>query len=145
MAADLPMPAGFVPVVPVEQSFDAALGLELLDGDPDRGIIRARVLITDELRQQAGILHGGVIAALAESIASRGTWAGVGGERAVMGMSNETNFLRALSDGYVTATATAIHRGSSRWLWRVECVDDDGRLCATTNVNIAVRPLPAQR
>ena len=138
------IPSGYRPAVSWEQSFDAFYGLEVLEHDAEAAVVRGRVLIRDELRQPQGLLHGGVIATLAETLASRGTWVGVGGAWAVMGMSNETNFLRALTDGYVTATATAVHRGSSRWMWRVDCHDDAGRLCATTTVNIAVRPLPAQ-
>jgi uncharacterized protein (TIGR00369 family) len=101
------------------------------------------VAIRDELRQQAGLLHGGVIAAVAEALASRGTWLGAGQGMAVMGMSNETNFLRPFLDGHVNAVAIPRHRGRTRWLWEVQARDDDDRLCAVTMVNIAIRP--AQR
>jgi len=136
------LPSGFVPVVALDECFDALYGLELIEVGADGEVVRGRVAIRDELRQQAGILHGGVIAAIAETLASRGTWMGAGGEgTAVMGMSNDTSFLRPFTGGYVNAVATPTHRGRTRWLWEVRASDDEGRLCAITAVNIAIRPV----
>jgi 1,4-dihydroxy-2-naphthoyl-CoA hydrolase len=134
------IPEGFEPVIALDRCFDAVYGLEVLDDGVDDGVLRARVAIRDELRQQFGLVHGGVIAALAEALASRGTWLGVYGQsKVVMGMSNETNFMRPLLEGYIHASARARHQGRTRWVWEVEARDDDGRLCAVTIVNIAVR------
>ena len=88
-----------------------------------------------------GLVHGGVYAAIAESLASHGTARGVfatGG--GALGMSNNTSFLRPITDGSVHGTAVAIHRGRTSWVWDVEMRDDDNRLCATARVTIAVRP-----
>ncbi len=140
------LPAGsgdFAAVVAFEDGFDALYGVELQEIAPDGSLARGRVRIRDELRQPTGLLHGGVVAALAESLASWGTWVGAGGPgRAVMGMSNDTSFLRPLIDGWANATATPRHRGATRWLWEVEVRDDDGRVCALTAVNIAIRDAP---
>jgi uncharacterized protein (TIGR00369 family) len=132
------IPAAVVAVDPAT-SFDGLYGLELLESDED-GTIRGRVAIRDELRQPAGVLHGGVLAAVAEALASYGTWNGVGGDDVtVMGMSNDTSFLAPFVEGSVHAAATPRHRGRTRWLWDVEFRDDDGRLRAVARVNIAVR------
>lgn len=137
------MPDGFDAVIDPHESFDALVGLELLESEAE-GTMRGRVRIRDDLRQPTGLLHGGVIVAVAESLASWGTWRGVPGPvTAVMGMSNDTNFLRPLLDGHLNSLATALHRGRTRWLWQVEARDDDGRLCAVTMVNIAFRTAPA--
>jgi 1,4-dihydroxy-2-naphthoyl-CoA hydrolase len=137
------IPPEFTPVIPIEESFDAAYGLELLDDGTRNGTLAARVLITDELRQQFGLVHGGVIASVAETLASRGTWMGAPAGHLVMGMSNDSSFLRPLSEGHLHACASPVHQGRTRWQWRVECRDDAGRLCAVSTVNIAVRPFPA--
>lgn len=137
------VPDDYEATVAMERSFDALYGLELVpaaeqDGE---GAMRGRVAIRDELRQQAGILHGGVLAAMAEALASWGTWRGAAAPGiAVMGMSNDTSFLRPFVDGHVTAVATPVHRGRTRWLWEVRHHDDQGRLGAVTMVNIAIRP-----
>jgi 1,4-dihydroxy-2-naphthoyl-CoA hydrolase len=134
------IPEGFEPVIALDRCFDAVYGLEVLDDGVDGGVLRARVAIRDELRQQFGLVHGGVIAALAEALASRGTWLGVFRQgKLVMGMSNETNFMRPLLAGHIHARAAARHKGHTRWVWEVEARDDLGRLCAVTTVNIAIR------
>jgi 1,4-dihydroxy-2-naphthoyl-CoA hydrolase len=134
------VPPTFKPVVALEDCFDAVYGLELLDDGQQDGVVRGRAALRDELRQQFGLLHGGVIAAMAEALASRGTWVGVHDQgKAVMGLSNESNFLRPITGGHLNQTATVKHRGRTRWMWEVESCDDEDRLCAVTVVNIAVR------
>jgi uncharacterized protein (TIGR00369 family) len=138
------LPDGFEPVIALDRCFDAVYGLEVVDDGVQDGVVRGRVVIRDELRQQFGLVHGGVIAALAEALASRGTWLGVYRQRKiVMGMSNETNFMRPLLDGHINASASARYKGRSRWVWEVQAHDDQGRLCAVTTVNIAIRDAPA--
>jgi 1,4-dihydroxy-2-naphthoyl-CoA hydrolase len=134
------IPAGFEPVVALDRCFDAVYGLELDDDGTRDGVVRGRVAIRDQVRQQFGLLHGGVIAALAEALASRGTWVAVHDQgKRVMGLSNETSFLRPLTEGHLHATAVARDKGADRWVWEVQSRDDAGRLCAITTVNIAVR------
>lgn len=123
-----------------DRGFDAVYGLELDDDGSRDGVLRARVAIRDQVRQQFGLLHGGVIPALAEALASRGTWLGVHDQgKRVMGLSNQTSFLAPLTEGHLHATAVPRHRGATGWLWEVQSRDDAGRLCAITTVNIAVR------
>ncbi len=138
------IPEGFEPVIPLDAGFDALYGLELVDLESDGDIVCGRVAIHDELRLPTGLLHGGVISALAEALASRGTWFGARRHGdVVMGMSNDTTYLEPFVDGYVNAVATPRHRGRTRWLWEVLARDDEGRLCAVTMVNVAVRSHPS--
>jgi 1,4-dihydroxy-2-naphthoyl-CoA hydrolase len=135
------LPAGYQPVIPLDETFDAVYGLELLDdGSAGDGTVRARVAIGPEHLQQTGLVHGGLIAAVAEALASRGTWIGVHASgKVVMGLSNATEFLRPITAGHLNQEATPRHRGRTRWLWEVRSTDDQGRLCALSSVNIAVR------
>src|SRR5436190_19581487 len=57
------------------RGFDLLYGLELLDFAEDE--VRAQVVVREELKQPAGLLHGGVHAAVAESLASLATAIGV--------------------------------------------------------------------
>ncbi|MFZ0040899.1 MAG: PaaI family thioesterase [Solirubrobacteraceae bacterium] len=133
------VPGVYAPVVAPERSFDALLGLELVEHDTP-GVLRARVAVRDELRARAGGLHGGVITAVAESLASRGTWIGVGDPgKLVMGLSNETSHLSPIRSGHLNALASVRDRGEAAWLWEVQSLDDADRLCALTIVTIAVR------
>jgi uncharacterized protein (TIGR00369 family) len=124
------------------RGFDRLYGLELLAcSDTD---VRAQVTVRDELKQPAGLLHGGVYAAVAESIASIATALAVfeQGDMAV-GLSNNTSFLRPITEGLVHAQATRLHRGRTTWVWDVRFSDDADRTCAVTRMTIAVRPRPA--
>jgi uncharacterized protein (TIGR00369 family) len=120
--------------------FDALLGLELLERTDD--LVTARLPVRDELRQPFGLVHGGVLASIAETLASVGTAVVVIPQgNGAMGLSNATSFLRPITAGTIHARALRRHRGRTTWIWDVEITDDQGRLCALTRMTIAVRPL----
>jgi 1,4-dihydroxy-2-naphthoyl-CoA hydrolase len=121
------------------QGFDRLYGLEVLTCSDTE--VRARVGVRDELKQPAGLLHGGVYASIAESMASLATALGVmeQGQMAV-GLSNTTSFLRPVTSGVLEATATRMHRGRTTWVWDVRFSDEQNRTCALTRMTIAVRP-----
>ena len=123
------------------RGFDRLYGLELLAFSDTE--VRAQVTVREEVKQPAGLVHGGLYASIAESIASIATGVTVLQEGNVaMGMSNNTSFLRPMTGGTVHAHATRLHRGRTTWMWDVTFSDDDGRTCALTRMTIAVRPLP---
>jgi 1,4-dihydroxy-2-naphthoyl-CoA hydrolase len=120
--------------------FDALLGHELLECTDE--LVTSRLAVRDELRQPFGLVHGGVLAAIAETLASVGTAVAVVAQgNAAMGLSNQTSFLRPITSGTIHGRATRRHRGRTTWIWDVEISDDDGRLCALSRMTIAVRPL----
>jgi uncharacterized protein (TIGR00369 family) len=123
------------------RGFDSLYGLEVLHCSDSE--VRARVTVRDELKQPAGLLHGGVYATMAESMTSLATALGVleQGHTAV-GLSNNTSFLRPVTSGVVEAHATRVHRGRTTWVWDVRFSDEADRTCALTRMTIAVRPSP---
>jgi 1,4-dihydroxy-2-naphthoyl-CoA hydrolase len=119
--------------------FAEMIGVEWVDLDPDNA--RARISVQPHHLQPFGVVHGGVYASLAESLCSASTYGAVRDEGMVaLGQSNDTNFLRAISDGHINAAAHTRHRGRTTWLWDVEISDDAERLCALVRMTIAVRP-----
>ena len=103
-----------------------------------------RVAVRDELKQPFGLVHGGVYAAIAESLASIGTARVVVPEgKSAQGLSNQTSFLRPITAGVIHAAAIRKHRGRSTWVWEVEMSDDAGRLCVLTRMTVAVRDIPS--
>ena len=120
------------------QGFDALYGLEVLALSDDE--VRAQVAVRDELKQPAGLVHGGVFASIAEAITSMATWFAVSAEgRSAQGLSNQTSFLRPILDGTIHAVARRRHRGRTTWVWEVDITDDEDRLCALVRMTIAVR------
>ncbi len=122
-------------------AFDALYGLELVSVSDKR--VEARVVVRPHHLQPAGFVHGGVIASLAEGMASLATHRAVAPDgMGAAGISNQASFLRPLGGPAITAVAERRHRGRSTWVWDVEVADDAGRVCALVRMTIAVRPLP---
>jgi 1,4-dihydroxy-2-naphthoyl-CoA hydrolase len=122
------------------QGFDNELGLIYLDVTPDGG--RARLQIHDKLLQPWGIVHGGVYCSIIESLASVSgqVWLSRNGGGHVVGVNNNTDFLRAISSGAVTAESTPIHRGRRQQLWAITITDDNDRLVARGQVRLQNMP-----
>ena len=121
------------------RGFDRLYGLELISVSDSE--VRAQLPVREEVKQPAGLVHGGIYASIAESIASMATHVAVaGGGEMAMGLSNSTSFLRPITQGTVHAVARRIHRGRTTWVWDVQFTDDAQRTCAVTRMTIAVRP-----
>lgn len=118
------------------KGFDNEIGLTYLEVTPDGG--RARLTITEKILQPWGIVHGGVYCAIVEGLASVSAhvWLGENGGGTVVGVNNNTDFLRALRAGTVTATSTPIHRGRRQQLWLVTITDEDDRPVARGQVRL---------
>jgi 1,4-dihydroxy-2-naphthoyl-CoA hydrolase len=125
--------------LPIGESFIGVMGLEV-DDLVEVGRRSGRMPVVPKVCQPMGIVHGGIYAAIAETLASVGTADGVLELGKVpLGMANNTSFLRPVGSGFVHAQANAIHRGRTTWLWDVEMRDDNGKVCALSRVTIAVR------
>lgn len=115
--------------------FDRTLGLEVLSATEDEVV--GRLEVTPRLLQPFGLLHGGVLCAMVETLGSvaGAVWFGERGN--VVGTSNHTNFLRAVREGVLTGVATPIHRGRTQQLWTVDVRDEEGRLVAKGELRVA--------
>jgi 1,4-dihydroxy-2-naphthoyl-CoA hydrolase len=121
--------------------FDAFYGMEIDHASAEE--MRAHLVVQEHHKQPVGLLHGGVLASMAEAMASIGAWLGAGKEKASSGINNNTSFLRPVTQGTVHAVARPRHSGRTTAVWEIEFTDDDGRLCALTRMTIALRDLPA--
>jgi 1,4-dihydroxy-2-naphthoyl-CoA hydrolase len=122
--------------------FDELIGTRWLDDDPDHA--RVRIELRDELRQPVGLLHGGVMSTLVESICSRATALSVmDAGMMAMGQSISVNFIRPVTEGGAEVKVRARHRGRTTWIWEAEILNDDQKICALAQMTIAVRPRPA--
>jgi 1,4-dihydroxy-2-naphthoyl-CoA hydrolase len=115
--------------------FDKLLGLQITSATPDEVV--ASFEVRPELLQPYGLLHGGVLCSVVETVGSvaGATWFGDRGQ--VVGTSNHTNFLRAVREGVLTAVATPIHRGRTQQLWTVDIRDERDRLVAKGELRVA--------
>ena len=114
-------------------TFDSLIGLELDEITADG--VTAHFDVRPELHQYYGILHGGVLASVVETVGSVSGAAWYGGN--VVGTSNHTNFLRSTREGRLTARSTPVHRGRTQQLWDVDITDEQGRLVARGQLRLA--------
>src|SRR4051794_8390621 len=114
--------------------FAKFLGLELDSAGQDE--VTARWTVRPDLLQPHGIVHGGVHCSVVETLASVGAALWLGDRGKVVGVSNSTDFYRAVTDGALRATARPLHRGRSQQVWVVEISDDQGRLISRGQVRL---------
>ncbi|WP_433538331.1 PaaI family thioesterase [Micromonospora sp. CA-249363] len=110
------------------------LGLKFEEATPDRVVISWQV--RPELHQPFGIQHGGVYCSVVETAGSVGGSLWLADRGTVVGVSNQTDFLRAVPDGELRAVGTPVHRGRSQQLWQVEITDARERLVARGQVRL---------
>ena len=128
--------------LPIDVGFTRLLGMRFVETSADRVVVAWEV--TPQLLQPFGLLHGGVHTTAVETAASVGAGYWWGERGTVVGVSNQTDFLRAVRDGTLTATATPIHRGRTQQLWLVEITDEQAQLVARGQVRLQNLPNHSQ-
>ncbi len=118
-------------------TFVGHAGIELTDASADHAT--GRIQITENHHQPYGVVHGGVYCTLVETLASTGgaIWAIENGMAGVVGVNNQTDFIRATREGVLIGEATPIHRGRTQQLWQVTVTrEEDGKLVARGQVRL---------
>jgi uncharacterized protein (TIGR00369 family) len=115
--------------------FDVAIGLFFTRVTPDE--VACEVAVGAHLTQPYGLVHGGVYASIAETLASAGSalFAFARGQT-VVGLENSTSFVSAVRSGKLTAVGVPLHRGRRTQVWSVEVRDDAGKLAAHGRVRM---------
>lgn len=130
-------------ILPLEQTMDGTIGTEVIE--IGQNFISGRLPVADRVLQPYGIVHGGAIAALAESLTSMATAREVMEQgKIAMGQELNVSFMRPITRGHVNAYCRLRRKGRTAWNWEVEVSDDDGRVCALLRATIAVRDAPKQ-
>lgn len=115
--------------------FNEALGFTMTEADGDA--VRGTIAVSPRQHQPYGIVHGGVYCAVIETAASVGGALWFGDRGHVVGVNNNTNFLRAVREGTLQVEATPLHRGRTQQLWQVFIRDERDRLIAKGEVRLA--------
>jgi len=109
--------------------FSDFLGLKITHVSPERA--EGELVVRAEHDNSDGILHGGAIMSLADTLGGAATMANLpAGERTAT-IESKTNFFAAIPVGETArAECTALHRGRTTMVWQTRITRDDGRLCA---------------
>lgn len=116
-----------------DTGFAELIGLEITSCS--RREVRGFIDVRAHHLQPAGIVNGGVYAAIGETLGSLAAIL-VAGQPAV-GMSNNTDLIGSVRSGRIEATATPVHAGRSTHLWRTE-MRHEGELVAVSNLKLMV-------
>lgn len=99
------------------------------------GEVIAEIEIGHHHRQPYGIVHGGVLSGLIETVSSVGAaLAALPQGQSVVGLENHTLFLNAVREGKLRAIARPLTRGRRTQVWEVTITDAEGRAIATGRV-----------
>ncbi len=88
--------------------------------------------------QPAGLLHGGASVVLAETLGSMAAAAHAGPDRAAVGIEISATHHRAVREGHVVGTATALHLGQTVASYEVTVEDSTGRRVCTARLTCLV-------
>jgi uncharacterized protein (TIGR00369 family) len=117
-----------------DDGFMACLGLNFSELSGEKVI--ATWTAGPQHHQIYGIVHGGVYASIVETLGSYGAGAWFGDKGKVVGVSNSTDFFRAVTTGEMVSTAYPLHQGRSSQVWVVETHDSEGRMVARGQLRV---------
>ena len=102
--------------------------LGIIFTDVGEHFLEAKMKVTPNLHQPAGVLHGGATAALAETVGSSAAAIfSMKKNQMLRGVELSINHVRGISEGYVYAMAVPVHMGRTMQLWKITIIDEDNR------------------
>lgn len=117
------------------------LNIEFIDFG-DNSIV-ARMPVNSRVYQPDGVLHGGATVALAESVGSFAAQIFTNlQEYFVRGIEINANHIKSVSEGYVYAKASFIHKGKTTQLLEIRITDDNDNLvslCKLTTISLPIK------
>ena len=115
------------------------LGIEWVELGKD--FMKARMPVDHRTKQPYGFLHGGASCALAETVGSVASYFVIDNHLFYcVGLEINANHVRSATQGYVIATAVALHLGKSTHVWDIKIVDDADRLICASRLTVAIVP-----
>jgi len=113
------------------------LGIEMISATPQE--VRARLAWDAAKCTAGGILHGGVLMALADNLGGTIAYLNLPEDaKGTATIESKTNFFAAVREGYVHAVARPLHTGRRTIVVDTELYDDAGKLVARVTQTQAV-------
>lgn len=119
------------------------LGMEWVEVGDD--YLKIKMPVDDRTRQPYGMLHGGASCALAETIGSFASHFVIDMDKFIcVGLEINANHVRSARDGFVTATCSPLHLGSTTHVWDIKIYDEREKLICISRLTVAIlkKPLP---
>ncbi len=101
--------------------------------------LKLKMPVDHRTHQPYGLLHGGASCALAETVGSVASHLVIDTEHYIcVGLEINANHVRGVRDGFVTATATPLHIGSSTHVWDIKIHDEASKLVCVSRLTVAI-------
>lgn len=113
------------------------LGITVLKMEP--GICKAEMNVRDELSNPLGMVHGGVIFSLADTVGGLAVIAHDCHENVVTLNSNINYLHPAVNTPKLTAEARAVKHGSKVAVYIVDIIDTEGNLIASATISYYIK------
>lgn len=115
------------------------LNIEMVDYGDD--FLVAKMPVNSRVHQPDGVLHGGATAALAESVGSFASHIFMDTDTMfVRGLEITANHLRSVTDGFVYAKATFVHKGRTTQILDIRVTDDKDNLVSICRLSTISLP-----
>ena len=117
------------------------LGWELVDLDPDRGWISVAFTATDQFRNPAGNVHGGILAAMLDDTMGPAVLVASHGKFYSPTINMNVSFARAAKPGRLIGEATVVQMGRTVAFVDGRLTNDAGELLAFANCSVRLVPV----
>jgi 1,4-dihydroxy-2-naphthoyl-CoA hydrolase len=105
--------------------------------------MKIRMPVNERTIQPYGLLHGGASCALAETVGSVASHFIIDPDKFIcVGLEINANHLRAVKEGFVTATCMPLHIGSSTHVWDIKIHDEKEKLVCVSRLTVAILKKP---
>ena len=126
----------------INEFFPGTIGIRITEALPDRVV--AAIDVTRGLCTVPGVMHGGAVMALADTLGGVATSLNMQPGYGTTTIESKTNFFAPGVEGTtVTAECVPLHRGRRTMVWETRVLGADGRLLAkVTQTQIVLEPRP---
>jgi uncharacterized protein (TIGR00369 family) len=100
--------------------------------DVGEDFLVAKMPVSPKVHQPDGVLHGGAMVALAESVGSAACFIFLDSQKfSIRGIEINANHVKSVKDGNVYARASFIHKGRTTQVWQIDITNEQEELIST--------------
>lgn len=115
--------------------------LEIEYVDVGEDFLVGRMPVNPRVHQPDGVLHGGAMVALAESVGGAASYIFIDAQQFIVrGIEISANHVKSIVSGFVFAKATFIHKGRTTQLWDIKITDEQDQLISVCKLTTIALP-----
>ena len=109
--------------------------------DVGENFLVGKMPVSPKVYQPDGVLHGGAMVALAESVGSAASYIFLNGQEVtIRGIEISANHVKSIREGFVFAKAIIIHKGRTTQLWDIKITDANDNLISVCKLTTIALP-----